>query len=213
MNYSMLSKIVLTKIIITSSLLLMPSGAHADDTAELKNQVATLSQKVADLEKQLASQNNQGNVYHPRPVTVQYVNAMDPLDPLAQIEMMHRQMGQMMKDQMIDFNPQQDIQQTPDAYIVTMDIPGMDKSKINVEVKNGLLSVSGDRSSEVKEDKPNQMYRQERSFGHFYRELALPEDAKSDTIDAQYNNGVLTVKVPRAKSNNPAASGQKILIK
>jgi HSP20 family protein len=127
------------------------------------------------------------------------------------MQMMERQMSEMMRENTIDFDPHEDVKQTPDAYIISMDIPGMEKDKINVEVKSGMLIVSGERTGEVKEEK-NKFYRQERSFGHFYRAIALPEDAKADTIDAQYNNGVLVVKVQREKTG-PASSGQKIKVK
>jgi HSP20 family protein len=126
---------------------------------------------------------------------------------------MEQQMNRLMKDNMIDFNPREDVKQTTDHYIINMDLPGMEKDKINVEVKSGALIVSGERSSEVKEDKPHQYYRQERSFGHFYRSIPLPGDALSDNIDAQYQNGVLTVKIARNKSKSKEADTQKIKIK
>ena len=89
----------------------------------------------------------------------------------------------------------------------------MEKDKINVEVKNGMLIVSGDRNSEVQENKPNQFYLQERSFGHFLKTMPLPDDAKTDSIEAQYNNGVLTVKIARNKPSNPSSGAQKIRVK
>jgi HSP20 family protein len=206
-----LSKIMLASV--AAACLLVPSG-YADEKNDLKEQVKALQQKVNDLEKQLAAQPSQGNIQ------VGQTQA-DPssarryhhyyFDPFAQMEMMERQMAQMMNDTMVDFNPREDIKETPDAYIVSMDIPGMDKDKINVEVKNNMLIVSGERNSETKEEQPNQFYRQQRAFGHFYRSMPLPQDAKADNIDAQYKDGVLTVKVPRAKQAKPAA--QKIKVK
>lgn len=209
MNYSELPKIFLSFALILG-LLGGTKTTYADETADLKNQIKALQQKVDELEKKQLSNQPQANaqVSSPEPRF-----AYDPWDPLVQMQVMERRMGQMLKDNMVDFNPREDIKQTPDAYIISLDIPGMDKDNINVEVKKGMLIVSGDRTSEVKEDQPNKVYRQERSFGHFYRALDLPEDVKADAIDAQYSNGVLTIKVPRTKNTNPASGGQKIKVK
>jgi HSP20 family molecular chaperone IbpA len=207
MNYSELSKLFFS-FVLTFTVVGLSHPSYADETSDLKNQIKALQQKVDDLEKQLSNQTTPTQ----RPTVRGPVNAYT-FDPFAQMEAMEQQMNQMMKDNMVDFNPREDVKQTPDAYLISMDLPGMDKQKINVEIKNGMLIVSGDRTSEVKEDKPNKFYRQERSFGHFSRVIALPEDAKADSIDAQYNNGVLTVKVARNKNSNAAQSGQKIQVK
>jgi HSP20 family protein len=104
--------------------------------------------------------------------------------------------------------PRADIKQTPNQYILTMDLPGMDKNNINVEVKNGMLIVSGDRDTQ-NEVKDNQFYRQERSSGHFARALRLPDDAKPDDLKADYKNGVLEIKVGRTAGGKPGAAGGK----
>ncbi|MBI3601296.1 MAG: Hsp20/alpha crystallin family protein [Candidatus Omnitrophica bacterium] len=183
---------ILVSIFTVGIILLTHASSIANETQDLKNQVKTLQQKVDELEKQ--------NVYN-------------QWDPWAQMRMMENQMGQLMKENVINFYPREDMKQTPNEYIVSMDIPGMQKDDINVEVKGGMLIVSGDRSSKVKEQKPNQFFRQERSFGYFLRTIALPDDARTDHIDARYDNGVLTVKIPRAKAGNTAVGEQKIKIK
>lgn len=213
MKKSNLSKIVLAGILTSGIVMASHTQVKADQTQDLKNQVQMLQQKVDQLEKQLAIQAAQPVAVNPSAAPGVIVRTYDAWDPFAEMRLMERQMNQMLRDNAVDFNPKEDIKQTPDHYIISMDIPGMEKDKINVEVKSGMLVVSGDRNSEIKEEKPHQFYRQERSFGHFYRTMPLPGDAKADNIEAQYNNGVLTVKVSREKTGPKSATGQKITIK
>jgi HSP20 family protein len=89
----------------------------------------------------------------------------------------------------------------------------MDKNKIDVEVKEHMLIISGERKSEAEDTKGNQYYRQELSFGSFTQAVPLPEDAVVDKIDAKYNNGVLTVIFPREKKEEKNPGSQKIFVK
>ena len=89
-----------------------------------------------------------------------------------------------------------DIQGTKDKYVVSMDIPGMEKKNIDVEVKNNTLLVSGERTNENEENDKN-YYRQERSFGYFSQSLPLPDDADSSGISVDYNKGVLKIELPK----------------
>jgi len=210
MNHSRLSKIIVA-VLLTGGLAGVSVPCYADESADLKAQVKTLQERVAQLEQQLAG--SKAPTAAPLIIRANHPMYMDQWDPFAEMRMMQQQMNQLMPDQMIDFNPREDIKQTADAYIISMDIPGMEKDNISVEVKNGSLIVSGERKGETKEDRPNQYHRQERYFGHFYRTMPLPEDAKADAIDAKYENGVLTVKVERKKAPSKADASQKIKIK
>jgi HSP20 family protein len=209
------SKTLLISILTAGTFVLFPAAfSQANETQDLKNQVQALQQRIDQLEKQLAAQPQQAPVQQ-RPMIhrPRTIDLFDDWDPFQSMRLMQHQMGQMMNDPIIDFNPRQDIKETPEAYVISMDLPGMDKDKINVEVKQGMLIVSGERKSETKEEKPNQAYMTARSFGRFYRSMALPEDAKADAIDAKYENGVLTVKVARTKPDPKSKEGQKIKVK
>ena len=102
---------------------------------------------------------------------------------------------------------------TDKVYIISFDMPGMDKAKINVEVKNGVILVSGERSSESKEDQGGKFYRQERSFGYFSRSIPLPEDAKPESLVAKYENGVLTLTIDKKEAVKKVPVQQKIEVK
>lgn len=185
--------------VLAAGLLMVSPQAYADDTAQLKEQVQTLQNQVNQLETQLG--NNQQVVWE---------------DPFAQMVLMREQMDRNLRQAFAGtgvFNPRMDMKQAGDKYIITMDIPGMDKDKINVEIKQGTLIISGERQSETKDNKNNRYYRQERSFGSFMQAIPLPEDASTGQIDAKYNNGVLTVTVARMKKEEQKSAEQKITVR
>ena len=110
-------------------------------------------------------------------------------------------------------SPDYDIKENDKAYVLTFDMPGMDKSKISVEVKEGVLMVSGERSSESQEDQGNKVYRQQRSFGYFSRSIMLPENVDPNAVQAKYDNGVLTVTVGKKEEAQKKAASRKVEIK
>nr|CAM96544.1 16.9b kDa heat-shock protein [Triticum turgidum subsp. dicoccum] len=100
-------------------------------------------------------------------------------------------------------NARVDWKETPEAHVFKVDLPGVKKEEVKVEVEDGnVLVVSGERSRE-KEDKNDKWHRVERSSGKFVRRFRLPEDAKVEEVKAGLENGVLTVPVPKAEVKNP----------
>jgi HSP20 family protein len=98
------------------------------------------------------------------------------------------------------FEPDIDIKEDKTHYMITMDLPGMDKDKISVEIKNKTLRVSGERETTLEESKGDKFFRQERSYGHFSRAIPLPDNIKENEISADYIKGVLTIKIAKAFS-------------
>ena len=100
-------------------------------------------------------------------------------------------------------NARIDWKETPEAHVFKADLPGVKKEEVKVEVEDGnVLVISGERSKE-KEDKNDKWHRVERSSGKFLRRFRLPEDAKTDQVNAGLENGVLTVSVPKAEVKKP----------
>ncbi|MCM8796532.1 MAG: Hsp20/alpha crystallin family protein [Candidatus Omnitrophica bacterium] len=111
------------------------------------------------------------------------------------------------------FEPDIDIREDKTHYTITMDLPGMNKDKINVEIKNKILKVSGERETVLEEEKADKFFKQERSYGHFSRVISLPENIKEDEITADYKDGVLTIKIAKtAVYVDKEASGKKIQV-
>ncbi|MGE0447939.1 MAG: Hsp20/alpha crystallin family protein [Vicinamibacterales bacterium] len=91
--------------------------------------------------------------------------------------------------------PQIDVFERDNRLVTKVDLPGLKKEDVKVEVTDGHLSISGERRSENREEKDN-VYRSERSYGSFYRAVPLPEGAKIEDVKATFADGVLEVSVP-----------------
>ncbi len=100
------------------------------------------------------------------------------------------------------WTPRVDLVESPDAYLIHLDVPGMKKEDFNINYQEGVLTVSGERRAETKEEQQN-LVRVERSFGHFFRSFSLPKAIKDSEIAASYKEGVLTVHVPKAEETKP----------
>lgn len=107
------------------------------------------------------------------------------------------------------WRPAVEVKQEKDKLVVKAELPGIDKDNVKVNITDGTLTLEGERKQE-KEEKREGYYHSERSYGKFYRSIALPEGAKTDQAAAQFKDGVLevTVPVPEAKE-----AGRQIPIK
>lgn len=98
------------------------------------------------------------------------------------------------------FVPGIDISETEDQFLITAEIPGIEKENIDITLNNGRLTISGERSfSEEEEDK--KFHRVETKFGSFRRAFHLPENIDEDSIDASYNNGLLDISINKIEAN------------
>jgi HSP20 family protein len=97
-----------------------------------------------------------------------------------------------------DFSPSIDFIDKEDKYLISIEIPGMGKEDVKIELEDDVLVIKGEKKSEKKEDN-DELYVCERCYGAFRRELRLPSDINKDTIDAGYDNGVLTINLPKTK--------------
>ena len=91
-----------------------------------------------------------------------------------------------------------------DKLVLRADLPGLRKEDVNVEIEDGILTISGERSNEDVEDREG-YYHSERSYGQFQRSLALPDGITGDNCDATFKDGVLEVTIPMPKQAERAA--------
>ena len=110
------------------------------------------------------------------------------------------------------FNPFTDLAETPDSYVVSMDLPGVKKEELNVSVHNGVLTVSGTRhhkfvsddKDEKKEEKPkHKVLRMESYYGSFERSVSVPPTTKPEDVHAKFEDGVLTVTIAKPHKDEP----------
>jgi len=105
--------------------------------------------------------------------------------------------------------PHVDVFQKDNRLVTKVDLPGIKKEDVKVEVTDGYLAISGERKSES-EEKKERFYRCEREYGSFYRAVPLPEGVKLEDVKATFTDGVLEVSVPLAAK--PEAKVRKVEI-
>ncbi|HRI78093.1 MAG TPA: Hsp20/alpha crystallin family protein [Cyclobacteriaceae bacterium] len=94
------------------------------------------------------------------------------------------------------FVPKVDILENEKSFELQFAAPGLRKEDFNIEVKNNLLTVSGERKF-TNEKKENNYHSIETQFGSFSRSFTLPENVDSNKINATYNNGILELTIPK----------------
>jgi HSP20 family protein len=100
------------------------------------------------------------------------------------------------------WRPRMDLIETEDAYRLHLDMPGMSTDDLKISYQNNELVISGERESS-RTNENEEFVRVERSFGHFRRSFTLPRTVDADNISATYDNGVLTVTVPKTEAVKP----------
>ena len=103
------------------------------------------------------------------------------------------------------FTPSVNTREGEFAYHIDVDLPGVNKEEIKVDVKDGVLTISGERSFK-NETKEEDYYKIETSFGKFSRTFTLPDDADVENIEASSDNGVLEVVIPKLKKEENVKS-------
>ncbi len=98
--------------------------------------------------------------------------------------------------------PPMDLVETDDHLVLKADLPGLDSDDVNIEIKDGTLTVSGERTTEH-EERADGFYRVERAFGGFSRSMALPDNVDAERINATFDKGVLEVRIPKPEERKP----------
>ncbi len=98
--------------------------------------------------------------------------------------------------------PAVDLVEEEDRFVLRADLPGVGEQDVKVELEDDVLTVSGERKAEHEERKEGH-YRIERSSGRFSRSLTLPEGVDPESIQAQFDKGVLEVRIPKPEERKP----------
>lgn len=98
--------------------------------------------------------------------------------------------------------PALDVWETDSDVVYAFDLPGIPEEKISIEVQDGTLTISAERTKET-EESGDSFYRFERRYGTFTRAVGLPQGVDEAKIAASYANGVLEVRVPKPEEQKP----------
>lgn len=101
-----------------------------------------------------------------------------------------------------NWNPVIDIYEKDDALVIKAELPGMGKKDIAIDLKDGLLTLKGERAHD-KEVKEENYYRKERVFGKFQRAFKLPAEVDPEKITADFKDGILRIDIPKPEEKKP----------
>jgi HSP20 family protein len=108
--------------------------------------------------------------------------------------------------------PLVDLTDNGKEYVVKAEVPGLNKENLSIEITENSIEISGETNLEKNdEDKEKGYIRRERRYSSFYRSLPLPDAVVTDKADAELKDGVLTVKLPKAKP--PEKKSKKVQVK
>lgn len=141
-----------------------------------------------------------------------YIQNMAEWNPFQEMQAMHDSINQMFGNafhhfQKSDdfsallnnyaFSPDINIEDKGDHYRITMDLPGVEDSRINVKVENQMLTVSGSSQSETKKEEKGRVIREERRSGNFSRTVTLPGPVDAEKMTTETKKGVLSIEIPK----------------
>ena len=106
------------------------------------------------------------------------------------------------RESLVSWAPVTDIIDEKDNFVLKMEIPGLNKDQVKIEIENDTLSVSGERTEE-KEVKEENYHWSERRSGKFYRAFRLPKNVDTKKINASMKDGILELKVPKPEEIKP----------
>ncbi|HBR15094.1 MAG TPA: hypothetical protein DD723_06085 [Candidatus Omnitrophica bacterium] len=185
-----------------------PSVFAQEDIQSLKRQVEILNKKVAELEaeksrKSLAPPNNLQGFEE------------NSWDPFAEMDRLQEQMNQMFQDpfgaqlhrdqSMIQHHefqePDFNLEETDVGYLIKFNTAGLDRKKIDIQINENSLTLSGESSRETEESNPQAVMRS-RSFGKFLKTIPLPVDADIQKLKTEQKGEVLEITIPKKKINS-----------
>jgi HSP20 family protein len=111
--------------------------------------------------------------------------------------------------------PAMDLVETDESFVLRADLPGIGEEDVRIELEDDTLTVSGERKAEH-ESKGEGYYRVERATGSFSRSLRLPQGVNAEAVSANFDRGVLEVRIPKPEQRKPrrieiGAAGQKTI--
>jgi HSP20 family protein len=100
--------------------------------------------------------------------------------------------------------PTANVREAKDAVLLEMELPGITPEQVDISIDNDMLTVSGEKREERREgEEEGRYYLVERNYGSFSRSFSLPQGIDAEQVDASFDNGLLTIRIPRAALPQP----------
>ena len=126
------------------------------------------------------------------------LNINDDLDRMFEEFMSTR----MLEPTTMEISPRVNVEENDNEWILTAELPGVTKDDIELNFRDNILTLSGEKKIE-KEDKKKNYHHVERSYGRFSRSFAINSSIVTDKIEAKFKDGILTVVLPKAEEEKP----------
>lgn len=136
---------------------------------------------------------------------------MIKVDPFRSFDTVVRRMGDVFDDiqrggirfEVGEFSPRVDVSNNADGLTIHAELPGMEKNDVKITITDGnVLTIRGEKKREEHHEEKNYM-RVERSFGTFARSFTLPDGMRTNSVNASFENGVLTITIPKEEPLAP----------
>lgn len=127
-----------------------------------------------------------------------YPNWMENWTPVTR--MMEEFFNQARQGEMMAWGPNVDIIENQDNFEIHAELPGVKQEDVKITLENNVLTLSGEKKQELKEDQKDNYCRIERSYGRFERSFSLPNTVKADGVKATFEDGVLKIHLPKAET-------------
>lgn len=108
------------------------------------------------------------------------------------------------------FSVRVDVKETPESFLFQLDLPGVKKEEIQIELENRELTITGERKIAEDSAKETKVHLEERIFGKFERKFSLPETVDSSKVDAVFKDGVLTLTLGKKIESQPKVISIKV---
>lgn len=102
-----------------------------------------------------------------------------------------------------NWTPSVDTHETKEAFMVTMELPGVASDDVRIRLEDGTLTVTGEKKAIFDESKSGKYVHFERAFGQFTRSFNVPKTVNAEGIEASYKDGVLTITLPKSEVAQP----------
>lgn len=116
-------------------------------------------------------------------------------DPLHDLLAIQERMNRLGTDDPPGWTPAVDLYETSDRFVLGIELPGLKRDQIKIELQHEILTVRGERA--VQHEEGAQFHRVERGHGPFSRSFPLPQSVDADRVTAEFRDGVLTIVVPK----------------
>ena len=120
-------------------------------------------------------------------------------------QMMHQAFSHSLEngDSRLSYSPLMNVSETESDYLVMMDLPGVEKKDVELNLSDGILTVSGERKTSEKGDENNRIWH-ETTYGAFSRSFELTSEIVEAKIKAKFKDGVLNITIPKAEEVQPS---------